>query len=149
MKKQHYKVTKARRMIAGLILAGSFVGSTIVYASVGKSGTLYYQNNKYSVRMNGYVDLVDMPSPFPDKIYYNASIGGPNSDATSGSYVVKATRKKNKQDETRNITTGKVSARRPSVSRSKSCGYRNKKAMITLTLNADGSSKTITDKDVN
>lgn len=145
MKKQHYKVTKARRMIAGLILAGSFVGSTIVYASVGKSGTLYYQNNKYSVRMNGYVDLVDMPGVFPDKVYYNASIGGPYYETTSGKYIVKAIKGKTK----RTVEVGTLNVYRTGVVNSKNCKYGNQKAFIKLILNADGSSKTITDKDVN
>ena len=139
MRRKHYKATKARRILAGLILASSFVGTTAVYATVGKSGAVYYQNNKNAVRVSGYVDLVDMPAPFPDKIYYNASIGGPYWQATSGKYVTKVGKKV--------VGSAELNSYNPRDVISENCGYRNTKASIYLYLAADGRSKTITDKN--
>lgn len=140
MRRKPYKATKARRILAGLILASSFVGTTAVYATVGKSGAVYYQNNKNAVRVSGYVDLVDMPTPFQDQVYYNASIGGPYWEATSGKYVVRV--------EGKVIGKGTLDYHKPNyVVSGKKCGYKNKSASIKLYLAADGREKTITDNN--
>lgn len=140
MRKQQYKVTKARRMLAGLILAGSFVGTTVAYASVGKSGAVYYQNNKMAARVSGYVDLVDMPTPYQDKVYYHARLGGPYWETTWGKATLKINGK-TKKTKRLDIYDCKID---PTNIK---CGTGNTSASMKLYLAADGRTKTITDKD--